>query len=793
MIKNIIKRDGRVEPFNSMKVNGWGEWAAKELGGENSVSWSGIVLNAISKLGETCTSEQLQETLIKECLVMETSEYSKMAARLYMPLMVKNIHAGCKTQSIQSTKELRYPTVKEVQQELFKAGLMIDMSQFYTDEEYEQIEQIINHKLNLTYYHYQLDQLRKKYSLKIKNKDKDKRKEFETPQFIFMRMAMHLAIAHPSNNKMYDVERYYYYFSRNIINAPTPNYTNLGTELRGYSSCCVYDANDSINSLAAGDHIAYMMTARSAGIGNHMHTRSIGDTVRGGAIQHLGKLPYYRALDSMVHANMQNGRGGAATMYYSSYDPEIETIQMLGNPISPLTKRINGIDYAMNFNLFFAKKAAKNEEVALFSMADAPELYWAMYDADTSKFEKLYEQFLISNLPRKMMPARDLIINAIIQGYETGRHYLCNVTEMNRHTPFKHRITGSNLCLEIALATAPFKSVEDLYTTKKAHEIDPADGEIGLCSLAALAINNIKDDEEYAEAAYYALKMIDACIHLSEFPFPHLRETALARLSAGVGVIDLAHHMARKGLSYATEEGRNEIHKVFETHYWHLTNASLKLGKELGNAVWMHHSKWVNGWLPIDTYNKEVDNLVSIENQRDWEKLRKEIIENGGIRNTVLVAIMPCESSSLASGVTNGVYPIRDLKLRKTSGNTVTYWVAPNSVELKDKYELAWNIPMNEMIKAYAVMQKWVDQTISADVWDDITTTANISKQKSLNAFLTMVKYGVKTRYYTNSKVSKPAELVYNPQEQQNPEQEQNTFNSNDMDERGCAGGSCSL
>ena len=68
------------------------------------------------------------------------------------------------------------------------------------------------------------------------------------------------------------------------------------------------------------------MTAMSAGIGSHIKTRSLGDSVRNGLIQHQGKLPYYRALVGAINANLQNGRGGAATQHYTAFDPEEEVI-----------------------------------------------------------------------------------------------------------------------------------------------------------------------------------------------------------------------------------------------------------------------------------------------------------------------------------------------------------------------------------------------------------------------------------------------------------------------------------
>lgn len=66
MIKYIKKRDGSIQEFEAAKVNKWGEWASKTLG--RYVDWSSIVLHTVSTCPETCSSELLQERLIKTAL-----------------------------------------------------------------------------------------------------------------------------------------------------------------------------------------------------------------------------------------------------------------------------------------------------------------------------------------------------------------------------------------------------------------------------------------------------------------------------------------------------------------------------------------------------------------------------------------------------------------------------------------------------------------------------------------------------------------------------------------------------
>lgn len=734
MIKTVVKRDGRVEEFNPDKINRWGIWSAKTLG--NYVDWPSVVLQTVASLPEECTSESLQEQLIKTCLDNNSWSYNRMAGRLYAALTYKQLYGN------------EIPTVKELHNRLQQIGFMSTLD--YSEEEYDGIEKIINHKQDFKASYYELQHIRKKYSLQ----NRVTGEEYESQQFVYMRMAMALAEKEPREKRLVDVKNWYEHFSQKRINAPTPNYVNLGTPLRGYASCMVYTTEDTAKSLAVGDHIAYIMTCMSAGVGSHINTRSIGEPVRSGLIAHQGRLPYYRALDGAVHANLQSGRGGAVTVHYQAFDPEAEVISQLKNPMSTEDKRIRGLDYSFGSNKLFARKAAKNEDVFAFNSFNAPDLWDAFYSGDSDLFEKVYSKYENDkSFTKKWINARDLLVTVLNEAYETGRAYLHFPEEMNRHTPFKDTIYSSNLCQEIALPTKGYPDMPSLYS-----EEDHGKAEIGLCSLAAICVDHIKDDDEYADAMYYALKMIDKCIDLADYALPHLEVTAKARRSAGVGIVGLAHYMAQKHLTYSSQEGKEEIHRVAEKHIYFAIRASLRLSKELGVAKWMHKTKWPEGWLPLDTYNRNVDSVVDIALQYDWESLRSEIIQNGGIRNSVLVAYMPSESSSIASGTTNSVYPVRSLTLIKGDANKVTYWAAPDGEKLSKWYDIAWNVSPIDLIHCYAIIQKWTDQGISADLYDDVSSK-KISASEMMKDYFAMIKYGLKSRYYMNTLTTKGMSL----------------------------------
>lgn len=777
MINKVIKRNGKKEEFIASKLNYWGKWASENL--NDRLDWSSVVLETVKSLPIEVSSRELQNALIKVCVEKKDWPHSLMAGKLYSSMLQKDLYG------------YTMPTVREICKKLAKLGLMKSLD--YSYAEYEEIEKLIKHDRDFNMAHFQIEYILNKYSIQ----NKKTKQFFETPQYTYMRMALALAEDEPKSERLIHVKNWYNHFSLGRINAPTPNYNNLGTNHNGYSSCCLYTTKDTASSLAIGDHIAYTMTYMSAGIGGLINTRTLGDPIKNGLFLHQGKKPYLKAVSGAVNANKQGSRGGACTQYYSGFDPEANVIAQLQNPRSTEANRNRDIHFSVITNRLFAKKIAANQDVFTFTSFSAPDLFQKMFSGDQEGFEELYNQYEANPLFEKnYINARQFIISAIQQSYEVGTHYLTFIDEINRHTPFVEPIYTSNLCKEITLPTHAYENMLDLYGTKDNGYIEYEDfdgtiirkeyselvidsngrttfagnlvegidikriikkeqtSEVALCSLAAIVVPNIKSDEEYRSACYYALKMIMKCIHMSEYALPHIGYTAKQRMNAGVGIVGLAYHLAKLGLKYNTKEGYEEIHKVAEKHSYFLIEQSLKIAKETQVAPWIHKTKWPKGWLPIDTYKRNVDNITDTPLQYDWEGLRKEIIANGGIAHSSLVAHMPTESSSKPVGVPNGLYPIRELSIKKSDQTNLIDWVAVDSDILKDKYQSAWDIPSEDLIKVYAIFQKFADQAISADLYKDRSKDINVSDSSMVSEYLDMVRYGMKTRYYQNSQVS---------------------------------------
>lgn len=799
MIKEMIKFDGTSEPFTAEKPTKWGKWAARKLG--NRVDWASIVVDAVNECPPVLTTQEFQEKLIDVTLRGESWAHYLMAGKLYAPLIMKKTFGAT------------VPTIRELHLKLAEMGYMYLLD--YSEAEYAEMEKVIAHKKDQTYPHFRSEYIYKKYALQ--NRMGAERNVFETPQFVYMRMAMALAEEQPRERRMQDAVKFYEHLSDGRINAPTPNYVNLGTPLRGFASCCIYSNEDTAASIGIGLHIAYTMTYMSAGCGTHLNTRSLGDAVRGGMIKHQGKLPYIRATKAMVEANLQNGRGGADTLTYSMFDPENETLLQLQNPMSVEEKQIRGVDYSVTVSKFIARFAGKKGKLFKFNSFTAPDLYDAFYSADFPLFEALYDKYEQDPMfVKDYFNARELVLVALTEALETGRYYLTWADEMNRHTPFYDPIFASNLCQEIMLHQRGYAHMMDLYSTEAvgfvklttednnriqlaapdkvyvnrcapegaavgrqgrkvipAIELQPGEKfstvpngltyqvrsideikhepEVAMCNIGGVVPANIDSDEQWAEVTYYTLLMIDICIHKAEYELPHIGFTTKARMNAGVGLMGVATWMAKNNYKYSTQEGKDALFHLDETHMYHLITQSIKLGQERGNAEWMHRTRWPEGYLPQDSANQNVLELVTVAPKRDWAPVRQALIDNNGMRFSCVNSHMPGESSSKAAGQPNGRYPVRDVVMTKTDNGIVSRWAAPEGDLWGDRYECAWDIHFTHQIDGYAIGQYWCDQGMSADLWRRLPQGETVGSTELLEGFFRMTKYGLKSRYYYNT------------------------------------------
>ena len=751
MIKTVIKRDGREESFDMLKLSHWAEWASEKL----KIDWYSIVNTALLKCENKCTTVDLQHAMIEACVVDNAStQHQLMGGRLLIGDYYHKLYGGVDS----------IPSVRQQHTRLVNDGIVENLT-CYSDDDWEFFNTIINHSKDLTLKHTQVEQLVGKYSLR----DKDGAKE--TPQFLFMRQALWYA-SKLNGDKREHVKNIYELLSNEVVCAPTPDHLYVGTTKGCSPSCVVVRGEDNLPSLGAMMQAVWSASANGSGIGGSLETRANGDPVRNGAFKHNGKLEYYRSLMDMARANQQSGRAGAITMHYTCLDPEVETIARMKNPTTVQEKRLGLMDYSFGANTVFADAVKNNKEWMLVSTLYAPKLYELLYQPDKELFKKEYEKVRNdTSIPKTITTARKVLFSVLRESVET-RQYEHFTDEMNRNTPFKDKIYSSNLCQEIALPTKSFnKGVEELFNPE-------SEGEIATCNLMGINVATINlDDTLYEKACYYSLLMIMLKIKHGSYPFPSMKNTSINRMNAGVSIISLAHLMAKQGLKYSSLFGKKLIHRVAETHSYFLHKSALRIGKEYGNARWIDRTRYPDGWFPVDSRNIHVESISYQPLKRDWESLRKEIIDNKGIAFSVLETSVPSESSSMAQDATNSLYPIRGGVITKKDASRTVQWVAPEWETLGDNYELAWDIDSKHITDMYAIVQGFTGQGISADYWMTHSTKdgrVSVSGKRLISEWLYRQSVGMKSRYYINHKTG-------------------GVYTENNEQDNGCSSGGCTL
>jgi ribonucleoside-diphosphate reductase alpha chain len=325
----------------------------------------------------------------------------------------------------------------------------------------------------------------------------------------------------------------------------------------------------------------------------------------------------------------------------------------------------------------------------------------------------------------------------------TGRIYLMNVDHANDHGAFKAELAPvkqSNLCCEINLPTKPLSSFSD------------EEGEIALCTLSAINWGNVKKPEDFQKPCDLAVRGLDALLTYQNYPVKAAQNSTIKRRPLGVGIINLAYWMAKNDMNY-TNPNLDMIDQYAEAWSYYLIKASADLATEQGACPGTNETKYGDGLTPNQTYKQDVDELVPHTERMPWPELRKQLQETG-IRNSTLMALMPAETSAQISNSTNGIEPPRAFVSVKQSKHGVLKQVVPEFRKLKNKYELLWNqeSPVG-YLKIMAVLQKYIDQGISVNTsynpvhYED----EKIPMSTMLQHLLMFYKYGGKQLYYFNT------------------------------------------
>ena len=727
----VQKRDGTKEPLDIEKIHRQVMWATEGLSG---VSASEVEIRSQLQFYNGIPTVDIQETLIKaaaDLIELETPNYQFVAARLVNHHIRKEAYG-----------EYDIPTLFDHVTKVVERGFYTkELLSWYTAEEFAVLDTYIDHGRDFDLTFAAMEQWRGKYLVK----NRVTGELFETPQMALMLIAATLFHDYNSSSRLKWVKDFYDAISNHDISLPTPIMAGVRTPQKQFSSCVLIESDDSLDSISAVSHAVVRYVSRKAGIGlNIGRIRAINSPIRGGDAYHTGVVPFVKLLQASVKSCNQGGvRGGAATAYFPFWHLQFEDLVVLKNNKGTDDNRARHMDYGVQFNKVAYERLLTGGNITLFSPSDVPGLYDAFF-SDQEEFKRLYEKYEANpKIRKKTMKAVELFTQFMNERKNTGRIYWMNVDHANTHGAYlehKAPIRQSNLCAEITLPTMPLQSIDDT---------NPA---VALCTLAAINWGKIREPKDFEKPCRLAVRALDALLDYQEYPLAAAQAHTRLFRPLGIGIVNLAYWIAKMGFKYSDDSSLKTLDEYAEAWSYYMIRASVDLAAEKGACDGSHLSKYHSGIVPIDTRKRDTDELVGYEERLPWDKLREDL-RTHGIRNTTLLACMPSEASSLISNSTNGIEPPRSLISVKQSKDGVMKQVVPEYRRLKNRYELLWDQKSPEgYLKICAVLQRWMDQTISTNTSynPEYYPDRQLPMSELLRHMLLAYKWGIKTAYYFN-------------------------------------------
>lgn len=723
----VRKRDGRTEAFSVDKVNKVVQWATENLKGTNI---SDVIAKAGIRLYDGIETEKIHDALIEgaiDLITKDTPNYQYVASRLVNFALRKQVW-----------KDTEPPSLRRLVERNEQAGVYDKLSQAYSPEEWIGLGAYIKHDRDFEFTYAGIRQMMDKYLVQ----DRSTGTYYETPQFAYMLIAATLYQNYDRSVRMDYVRRYYDLISTHVINLPTPQLAGIRTPLRSYASCMLIDVDDNKKSIFASAEAIGLATTDRYGIGiNVGRVRAVNSKIGRGEVLSTGVIPFLKMFAASVKCSQQNGiRGGSATVNYPIWHYEAPELLPLKNNAGTEESRVRTLDYCVGMSKEFYQAAIKQEDWNLFSPHQTPELFDTF---GTEKWIEHYNRYSQSkDVMKRTVKANELFQEFIKQRIETGRIYCLNMDHVQAHSAWKLPVHMTNLCVEIQHPVVPLKADSG------------EDAEIGTCILGAFNWLKITNAAQWSNACEMMLRTLWQIINHQEYFNEAARRFTFNRRSVAVGVTNFAAWLAKHGYKWTDEDAPSAVSKNMEHQAYWLTYWANKLVDEFGVAPAFKDTKYSDGVMPIDTYCKNIDEFVTTDTQYDWEELRNRI-KDSGMAFSTLMALMPCESSSVVSNATNGVEPPREaFGSKKSKAGVVPFAVPFYGQPAAKNYQFAYDIKDNKAIlRIWAALVKWIDMGASVNVYYRYADYPDgiIPQQELMKDHLYAWKVGIPSLYYLNT------------------------------------------
>jgi ribonucleoside-diphosphate reductase alpha chain len=599
-------------------------------------------------------------------------------------------------------------------------------------------------------------------------RDPETRQVLEPPQFMWMRVAMGLALRETDREGW--ALRFYERMSTLRFLPSTPTLFNSGTPHHQLASCYLYEVLDSLEHILDAAATFGMLAKYAGGIGASVtRIRAAGAPVRGINGRSGGLIPFLHLYDALIHAINQGGRRrGTMAAYLEPWHLEIEAFLDLRRNAGDPYQRTPSLDTALWIPDAFMERVEADADWYLFDPLYAGDLVDLYGEAFRRRYEEHIARAERGEIPRRAwrkVRARELYLRILDALLETGHPWITfkdssNLRSMLRHAGIIHSL---NLCTEVALPTCP--------------------EEIAVCNLGSVNLarhlnaNGSLDEAELACTVEIAMRALDNVIDLNLYPSERARRSNFLNRPVGLGCMGFAELLSRQGLSFNDPEAAEWADRLVEQLSFHAIRASCALARERGPFPRFPGSEWSKGRLPFDTLEdleRERGRTIEVDRggRLDWTVLRDAV--RAGIRNGAVMAIAPTATIALIAGTSPSLDPyFSNLFVRTTlSGRFVEFnpalvetlkalglwervrerlvetqgdvWAIPEIPEpVRRRFPTAFQIHPEALLEIAARAQKWVDMGISRSLYFTSETPADLAE-----VYLQAWRKGLKATYY---------------------------------------------
>ncbi len=690
---------------------------------------------------ENMTATEKLTMLIKAAVELTSQESPKweyIAARLLMLRFQMQLQAELSKLQITSFYDkICYLTG----QELYGSYIL----QAYSKEEIDVFETYFIEERNHLFTYSSLEVLLKRYVIHTRQLI-----PFETPQEMFMGIAMHLAM-HEKENRMEWVKRFYNMLSQLQVTMATPTLSNARKPFHQLSSCFVDTVPDSLTGIYRSITNFAQVSKFGGGMGMYFgKVRASGSPIRGFQGAAGGVIRWIKlANDTAVAVDQLGVRQGAVAVYLDAWHKDIPEFLQLRTNNGDDRMKAHDVFPAICYPDLFWKMARDKIEEDWYLMCPHEILSvkgYALEDFYGEEWEKRYFDCVADHrITKRVIPIKELIRLIIKSAVETGTPFTFNRDHVNAMNPNAHTgmIYCSNLCTEIAQNMGCISNVtqEIKIVNGETIVIDTTKaGEFVVCNLASLSLGNLDvlNQDELRQIIHSTIRALDNVIDLNFYPLPYAEITNQKYRSVGLGVSGYHHLLAKHKINWESEEHLTFVDKIFEDINYYAIEASVLIAKEKGTYDLFEGSDWQTGAY----FEKR-----GYTSQR-WQTL-KQAVQTNGMRNAYLMAIAPTSTTSIIAGTTAGLDPVMNRYYLEEKKNSIVPRVAPDlSMETFWYYKNAHLIDQTWTVKACGVRQRHIDQAQSLNLY----ITNEYTFRQVLHLYILAWEKKVKTIYYIRSK-----------------------------------------